>query len=394
MPKHEQFQEQSTISFDVFRLSPTERLLSKEGKPIELGGRAFDILVALAERAGQVVSKNELIDIVWPDTTVEEGSLRFHIASLRKALGDGESGARYVTTVYGGGYCLAAPVVRSGPRPEPTRGHASLRVPHRPPVYPARMVGRDGLLQEVVARVKAERFVTIVGPGGMGKTMLAAATGRALLADFEGEVVFFDLAPVQDAHLVPAVVASTMGLIQSHDPIAGLIAYLGNRRTLLIFDSCEHVIEQAALLAERLIRRRPTNIHSDDEPGGAARHGERMLMLPPLDCPPSASGLTAEQVLSFPAAQLLVERVVASGYPLTLDGMQSRAGGRDLSRAGWHTAGDRVGGRQRQCLWFAGNGGSPEQQNRTVMAGQANGSVPTSNAGCDARLELSSVERR
>ena len=257
MPKHEQFQEQSTISFDVFRLSPTERLLSKEGKPIELGGRAFDILVALAERAGQVVSKNELIDIVWPDTTVEEGSLRFHIASLRKALGDGESGARYVTTVYGGGYCLAAPVVRSGPRPEPTRGHASLPLLHRPPVYSSRMVGRDDLLQKVVAQVKAERFVTIVGPGGMGKTMLAAATGRALLADFEGEVVFFDLAPVQDAHLVPVVVASTMGLIQSHDPIAGLIAYLGNRRTLLILDSCEHVIEQVALLAERLFQSGP-----------------------------------------------------------------------------------------------------------------------------------------
>ena len=119
MPKHEQLREQATISFDVFRLSPTERLLSKKGKPIELGGRAFDILVALAERAGQVVSKNELLDIVWPDTTVEEGSLRFHIASLRKALGDGESGARYVTTVYGGGYCLAAPVVRSGTRPCP-----------------------------------------------------------------------------------------------------------------------------------------------------------------------------------------------------------------------------------------------------------------------------------
>jgi len=85
MPKHQQLLEQATISFDVFRLSPTERLLSKEGKPIELGGRAFDILVVLAERAGQVVSKNELLDIVWPDTTVEEGSLRFHIASLRKA---------------------------------------------------------------------------------------------------------------------------------------------------------------------------------------------------------------------------------------------------------------------------------------------------------------------
>ena len=322
MPKHEQLREQATISFDVFRLSPTERLLSKEGKPIELGGRAFDILVVLAERAGQVVSKNELIDIVWPDTTVEEGSLRFHIASLRKALGDGESGARYVTTVYGGGYCLAAPVVRSGPRPEPTRGHASLPLLHRPPVYSSRMVGRDDLLQEVVAQVKAERFVTIVGPGGMGKTMLAAAAGRALLADFEGEVVFFDLAPVQDAHLVPAVVASTMGLIQSHDPIAGLIAYLRNRRTLLILDSCEHVIEQVALVAERLFQGGPQTYILATSREALRANGEHMLTLPPLNCPPSVPELTAEQVLSFPAAQLLVERVVASGYPLTLGGMQ------------------------------------------------------------------------
>jgi predicted ATPase/DNA-binding winged helix-turn-helix (wHTH) protein len=322
MPKHEQLQEQSTISFGVFRLSPTERLLSKEGKPIELGGRAFDILVVLAERAGQVVSKNELIDIVWPDTTVEEGSLRFHIASLRKALGDGEPGARYVTTVYGGGYCLAAPVVRSGPRPEPTQGDAALRLPHRPPVYPARMVGRDGLLQEAVAQVKAERFVTIVGPGGMGKTMLAAAIGRALLADFEGEVVFFDLAPVQDAHLVPAVVASTMGLIQSHEPIAGLIAYLRSRRTLLILDSCEHVIEQVALLAEQLFQSCPQTYIVATSREALRVQGEHMLTLPPLNCPPSVPELTAEQVLSFPAAQLLVERVVASGYPLTLGGAQ------------------------------------------------------------------------
>ena len=262
------------------------------------------------------------MDIVWPGTTVEEGSLRFHIASLRKALGDGESGVRYVTTVYGGGYCLVAPVVRSSHRPELTRGHASLRLPHHPPVYPARMVGRDGPLQKMIAQVKAERFVTIVGPGGMGKTMLAAATGRALLADFEGEVVFFDLAPVQHAHLVPVVVASTMGLVQSHDPIAGLIAYLRNRRTLLILDSCEHVIEQVALLAERLFQSGPQTYILATSREALRIHGEHILTLPPLKCPPSASELTAQQVLSFPAAQLLVERVVASGCPLTLGGIQ------------------------------------------------------------------------
>ena len=145
--------------------------------------------------------------------------------------------------------------------------------------------------------------------------------GRALLADL-GEVVFFDLAPVQDAHLVPAVVASTMGLIQSHDPIAGLIAYLRNRRTLLILDSCEHVIEQVALLAEQLFQSCPQTYILATSREALRVQGEHMLTLPPLNCPPSVPELTAEQVLSFPAAQLLVERVVTSGYPLTLGGAQ------------------------------------------------------------------------
>ena len=116
---------------------------------------------------------------------------------------------------------------------------------------------------------------------------------------------------------MPAVVASTMGLIQSHD------AYLRNRRTLLILDSCEHVIEQVALVAERLFQGGPQTYILATSREALRADGERMPTLPPLNCPPSDSELTAEQVLSFPAAQLLVERVVASGYPLTLDGMQS-----------------------------------------------------------------------
>jgi predicted ATPase/DNA-binding winged helix-turn-helix (wHTH) protein len=313
---------QSTVLFGPFRLSPAERRLSKHSMPVELGGRAFDILLALVDRAGEVVSKNELIDIVWPDTMVEEGSLRFHVASLRKALGDGEAGARFVTTVYGGGYCFVAPVERADPPPPETRNDVSTHVPHRLPLYPSRIVGRDGVLREAEAQLKAERFVTVVGPGGIGKTMLAVAVGRALLENFSGQVVFFDLSPVQDPHLVPGIVATTFGLIQTDDPITGLIAYLRNRKTLLILDSCEHVIEQVALLAERLFQDGGQTYILATSREALRVHGEHLRILPPLECPTSTADLTAQQIMSFPATELLVERVIAGGYDLDLDRTQ------------------------------------------------------------------------
>src|SRR5271170_6903145 len=94
-------QNKEIISFGPFRMVVSERLLTKDGAPVELSPRAFDILLALLSHPTEVVSKNDLMDQVWPDVTVEEGSLRFHIANLRKALGDGKDGARYISTVSG-----------------------------------------------------------------------------------------------------------------------------------------------------------------------------------------------------------------------------------------------------------------------------------------------------
>ena len=94
----------SAISFGAFRLLPRSRLLEKDGVPLHLGGRALDILIFLAERAGEVVDKRELVKRIWADVNVDEGSLRFHITSLRKALGDAGEGARYVVNVPGRGY--------------------------------------------------------------------------------------------------------------------------------------------------------------------------------------------------------------------------------------------------------------------------------------------------
>lgn len=102
------------ISFGPFRLHPTQRLLLEGGKPLNLGSRALDILIALVERAGQVVGKAELMNRVWPNTFVEGGNLKVHVAALRKALGDGRPGQRYVVNVHGRGYVFVAPVRREG----------------------------------------------------------------------------------------------------------------------------------------------------------------------------------------------------------------------------------------------------------------------------------------
>src|SRR5262245_57641532 len=162
------------VSFGPFTLFVAERLLKKGDGPLQLGGRALDILIALVDRAGEVVSHRELIARVWPNLTVEEINLRVHIAGLRKALGDGIGGARYVTNVAGRGYCFVAPVTRLSAQPPaaPTAPAPEAPLPNLPRPL-TRMVGRDDTIRVLLAQLAASRLVSIVGPGGMGKTTVA-----------------------------------------------------------------------------------------------------------------------------------------------------------------------------------------------------------------------------
>jgi DNA-binding winged helix-turn-helix (wHTH) protein len=160
--------EDDVIVFGPFRLSPAERLLERAGVRLKLSDRAFDILIVLAEHAGQVVSKKDLIARAWPDTNVDEGNLRFHIASLRKVLADGNSGVRYVTTVPGRGYCLVVPIVRPSALrllTTKTRGAHANGLPSRL----MRMVGRDEIVQSIQVQLEAKRFVSIVGPAVLAR---------------------------------------------------------------------------------------------------------------------------------------------------------------------------------------------------------------------------------
>ncbi|MFE0753035.1 ATP-binding protein [Inquilinus sp. NPDC058860] len=311
---------QDVFSFGPFRLAAGERLLTRGGAPVDLGARALDILVALVSRPNEPVGKRELMAEVWPDVTVEEGSLRFHIVGLRKALGDGQDGARYIATLPGRGYCFVAPVLRSsGASDRPATAGAAATGATFLPARLARMVGREESVRALSAQLAAARFVTITGPGGVGKTTVAAAVAHELLESFAGAALFVDLGLQTDPGMVPVAVASMLGLpIQSEDPAPGLIGYLRNRRFLLVLDSCEHVIDGAAGLAADLFRAAP-GVHILATSREALRvEGEQVHPLAPLASPPDDPGLTAAAAREFPAARLFLERAAAAGAPLEL----------------------------------------------------------------------------
>src|SRR3984957_18059078 len=242
---------QGVVSFGPFHLFAAERQLKKGDEALQLGGRALDTLIALVERAGEVVTQRELISRVWPDVTVEEANLRVHIANLRKALGDGREDARYIVTVPGRGYCFVAPITAAAPRLSPPRAAtASDRLQRLPPRL-TRMIGRDDAIRALSAQLMMYRFVSIVGAGGVGKTTVAVSVAHALLDGFNGAVFFVDLTALTDAKLVPTTVASALGFMtQTKDPLRSLRPFIGDKKILLVLDNCEHVIDSAAALAE------------------------------------------------------------------------------------------------------------------------------------------------
>jgi predicted ATPase/DNA-binding winged helix-turn-helix (wHTH) protein len=307
------------VSFGPFRLFAAERQLKKGDEALQLGGRALDTLIALVERPGELVTQGELISRVWPDVTVEEANLRIHIASLRKALGDGREGARYIVTVAGRGYCFVAPVTRSTPQYPPAREVAVFDRLQRLPPKLTRMIGRDDIVRAVSEQLLKYRFVSIVGAGGIGKTTVAISVAHMLLDGFDGAVFFVDLATLTDAKLVPTTVARALGLMaQTQDPLGSLPAFIGDKKILLVLDNCEHVIDSAAMLAERVVGETPQTHVLTTSREALRVEGEHVHLLYALDCPPEEGGLTAAAALKYPAVQLFMERAAASGHDAVL----------------------------------------------------------------------------
>jgi predicted ATPase/DNA-binding winged helix-turn-helix (wHTH) protein len=315
-----------TVTFGPFRLYPTKRVLERDGTRVPLGSRAMDVLIVLTEKAGKVVDRRELIARVWPNVVVEDGNLRGQVAALRKALEDDQARARYIANVPGRGYTFVAPLSRQS-SPEPCPGPSRMSTSpatistamvqthsrHGLPPLPIRMVGREALVLKISRALESQRLITLVGPGGIGKTTVAAAVGRDQLASFADGVCFIDLGMLTDAGLVAATLATALGLAaQTADPLPVLLGFLRERSMLLVLDCCEHVIDCVAPLMERILEE-TQSIHILATSRESLRiAGEQIQRVEPLAGPPQKAELTAAEVLNYPAVQLFVARITAT----------------------------------------------------------------------------------
>jgi len=304
-----------TIRFGQFRLHPARRVLVEDDRAVHLGNRALDILLLLVERAGEFVTNDEIFARVWPRTVVVEQNLRVHIAALRKALGDGRDGARYIVNVPNRGYQFT---------PEVRREVGRLAVPSEEPLsvkgaLPAplhRIIGRELVIESLSEQVQRRRLVTIVGAGGIGKTTVAVSVASRFKVRASGSpwnsIHFVDLAPLADPQLVPNVLAASLSLVVGEDPISNLIAYLHDKSALIVLDTCEHLVTAVAATVEEVLRRAP-RVHilaTSREPLRA--EGEWIQRLLALDLPGGASHATLKEAMEFGAVELFVERASAS----------------------------------------------------------------------------------
>lgn len=296
------------VHFGPYRIHPRQRLVLEAGRPLRLGRRAVDILMILLEQAGNVVSKQELIARVWPKSVVEDGNLRVHMAALRKALGDGQAGQRYIVTVAQRGYSFVAPLSIE-PMTLPAEG-APQRPCHNLPLRRTRMIGRQALIDSLVQNLPAQRFITLTGAGGIGKTTVALRVAELLIGHYRDGIRLLDLAPLSAASMILPNLAALLDLNHAEqEPLVTFARSLQERQLLLVIDNCEHLLDDIALISETLLRHAP-RLHILATSREALRaEGEYVQRLEPLACPP-ATGNRA-QALGYPALQLLIERAMS-----------------------------------------------------------------------------------
>jgi predicted ATPase/DNA-binding winged helix-turn-helix (wHTH) protein len=306
--------ERQVLTFGPFRLHLPERVLQEGERPIRLGSRSLEILLILVERAGELVHKDEIIARVWPNMVAEEAALRVHLSALRKALGHGQNGDRYVENVCGRGYRFVAHVTRlKQDSPAPAARVAAAERRHDLPAPLSRMIGRSDIVDALATRLPQHRLVTIVGPGGMGKTTVALATADRLSPFYRHGACFVDLSSITDPRLVSSTLASALGLeVLSDDPVPVLLAFLGDKDLIIVLDNCEHVVEAAAALAEQVLKGAPGVRILATSRELLRAEGEWVHRLEPLDIPPQSATLTDAEALAYSAVRLFVERAMAS----------------------------------------------------------------------------------
>lgn len=294
-------------AFGPFVLVPGRQLLLRDEEPIRLGGRALEILVALVERPGEVLTKRALMTRVWPDTVVDESNLKVNVAALRRALGDTTSPPRYIATVVGTGYRFVGAIASlvSGDHVEP----AATSRRHNLPTLGTQIFGRDDAIEELRHDLRASRLVSLVGAGGIGKTTVALAVAEQAVGVFADGVWLVELALLRDPELVPNAIAAALGVASdASDLLDAVCNHLRERETLLVLDSCEHLLAATAAASERILASagRVRILVTSREP--LVARDEHVHRLPGLATPPPSPSLKAVEALGFAAVQLFVDR--------------------------------------------------------------------------------------
>src|SRR6266404_3673688 len=239
----------AVLEFGRYRLDRHRREFIADGRPVELGSRAFDTLLALVDGRGTVLSKDELLRRIWPDRVVEENNLETQISTLRKVLG---ADRHLIRTVFGRGYQFTGDI--RGPGTAVVGAPVPIQATNLPaPV--SELIGREAEIRDVLSLVTAHRLVTLTGAGGIGKTRLGLEIARQLLPTFPDGVFLADLAPVSDGALVPATAAAALNLALAAAAVSpeGIASAITAKRLLLVLDNCEHLVDAGARMAQALL---------------------------------------------------------------------------------------------------------------------------------------------
>ena len=319
----------AVFMFGAFRLVVRRRELLLHGIPVALGQRAIEVLLTLVSRAGQLVTKDEIMAQVWAGTIVEENNLQVHISALRKILGSAGDAKSFLLTVAGRGYRFVAPVEiesestgHSGTEAVATSVAEPATVPVRRTNLPQQLtsfIGRQHEIEQISAQLQRHRLVTLTGAGGVGKTRLAVEAGLQLTARYPDNVWLVELAPLQDPQLVLDAIAEALAIQLPNDAaMRSTAAVLSDKHLLLILDNCEHVIGEAAAVAEALLHAAPRLSILATSRERLAIAGEMVLRVPPLQIPETAANLTAAQAHGFEAVRLFAERARELGEEWSL----------------------------------------------------------------------------